>query len=182
MKSDRAGSFAFRPAAELRVRRPRPRDVPALHDFLTAGIKGYQAFAPADWEPPLQSGHAKIERTLSELAQPRTYSRMAESDGRIVGFVHWCEPDPPVDIRLRYLFVAEPLWGTGLAQELHDRSVDAMDASTARLFTPTSHSRARRFYERRGWHLHDCLEDSPLGLPVVEYRRPAALPARPECP
>jgi hypothetical protein len=172
VKTDPAGSFAFLPEAQLRVRTPRPEDVPALHDFLTAGIAGYRAFAPADWEPPDQSGPAKIERTLSELAQPRTYSQMAESDGAVMGFVHWCEPDPPVDIRLRYLFVAEPLWGSGLAQELHDGSVAAMGASTARLFTPTAHSRARRFYERRGWHLHDFLEVSPLGLPLAEYRRP----------
>jgi GNAT superfamily N-acetyltransferase len=177
---DHAGSFVSGTAADLQVRTPGPEDVPALHDFLTAGIHGYRAFAPADWEPPLQSGPAKIERTLSELAQPRTYSRMAESADRIVGFVHWCEPDPPVDIRLRYLFVAEPLWGSGLAQELHDGSVVAMGASTARLFTPSAHSRARRFYERRGWHLHDFLEVSPLGLPVAEYRRTGHAPSAPK--
>ncbi len=172
MKADHARSFVVRPAANPLMRVPGPEDVPALHDFLTAGIRGYRAFAPADWEPPAQNGPAKIERTLSELAHPRTYSRMAESDGRIVGFVHWCEPDPPVDIRLRYLFVAEPFWGTGLAQELHVGSVAAMGASTVRLFTPTAHARARRFYERRGWYLHGCLEVSPLGLPLAEYRRP----------
>jgi GNAT superfamily N-acetyltransferase len=161
-----------RAAPVLRVRTPEAGDVPALHDFLSAGIAGYRAFAPPDWVPPLQSAPAKIERTLSELADPRTYSRMAELDGRIAGFVHRFEPDPPVDVRLRYLFVAEPFWGTGLAQELHDGSVAAMRARTARLFTPVAHARARRFYEHRGWRLHDVLDVSPLGLPVAEYRRP----------
>ena len=97
---------------------------------------------------------------------------MVEYDGRIVGLVHWFGPDPPVDVRLRYLFVAESHWGTGLAQELHDVSVAAIGAQSARLFTPIFHARARSFYERRGWLLHGCLEASPLGLPVAEYRRP----------
>ena len=30
-------------------------------------------------------------------------------------------------------------------------SSSARDYRTARLFTPTAHARARRFYERRGW-------------------------------
>ena len=42
---------------------------------------------------------------------PGTFSRLTEVDGQIAGFVHWCEPDPPVAIRLRFLFVAKPLWG-----------------------------------------------------------------------
>ena len=172
MRTDHAGPGAVRDAADLRMRRPRPEDVPALHDFLTDGVQGYRAFAPGDWVPPLQGVPAKIERTRSELAQPGNFSRMAEYDGRIVGFVHWFGPDPPVDLRLRYLFVAESHWGTGLAQELHDAAVLAMGTHTARLFTPIFHARARRFYERRGWRLRGCLEVSPLGLPVAEYRRP----------
>ena len=93
---------------------------------------------------------------------------MAESEGRIVGFDHSCRPDPPANIRLRYLFVAEPMWGTGLAQELHDGAVTAMGVRTPRLYTPTVHARARRFYERRGWQRHGFLEVSPRGLPVTE--------------
>ena len=160
-------------AAGLHVRAPKPEDVPALLDFLTAGLRGYRAFAPSGWEPPNQNSPAKSQRILAELSDARTYSQVAEADGQIVGFVHWCVPDPPVDIRFRYLFVAEPHWGTGLAQELHDGAVAAMGGQTARLFTPRVHVRARRFYERRGWRLNDALETSPVGLPVVEYRRTA---------
>lgn len=108
---------------------------------------------------------------------------MAESEGRIMGFGHSARPDPPVDIRVRYVFVAEPMWGTGLAQELHDGAVTATGAHTARLCTPIVHARARRFYKRRGWQLHGLLEVSPLGLPVAEYRRPQSPPtAHRECP
>jgi len=41
-----------------------------------------------------------------------------------------------------------------------------------RLWTPQGAGRARRFYEREGWtatgNVH---EDSPFGLPTVEYAR-----------
>ena len=111
-------------------------DVPAVLDFVADGMQGYRDFAPATWVPPFENSTAKVERTLAELADPGTFSRVAEVDGRIAGFAHWCEPDPPVAIRLRFLFVAKPFWGTGLARLLHDESVAAMGGGTARLFHP----------------------------------------------
>lgn len=139
---------------------------------MARGIEGYRAFAPEQWTPPFESSPSKVERTRVELADPATYSQMVEAGGRIVAFVHWCEPDPPVAIRFRFLFVAESFWGTGLARRLHDESVEAMGGRTARLFTPSGLVRARRFYERGGWRLHEELEVSDLGVPLMEYRRP----------
>jgi hypothetical protein len=40
----------------------------------------------------------------------------------------------------------------------------------ARLFTPSQHVRARRFYERRGWALGEQRLDLNLGLELAEYR------------
>jgi GNAT superfamily N-acetyltransferase len=141
--------LVHRPVAWPVARRTEPADVPALLDFLSDGLRGYQAFA-----------------------DPRTYSRLVEADGHIVGFVHSCQPDPPVEVRLRYLFVSQSHWGSGLAHELHDGAVAAMGGRTARLFTPTDHARARRFYARRGWRYHGPEEGSKLGLHLAEYRRP----------
>jgi GNAT superfamily N-acetyltransferase len=172
VRSHAASPFVFRPAAWPSARRSDPADVPALLDFLSEGLRSYRAFAPEAWVPPDQNTPDKVERTLTELADPRTYSRLAEAEGHIVGFVHTCRPDPPVDVRLRYLFVAESHWGTGLAQELHDGAVADLADSTARLFTPTDHFRARRFYVRQGWRLHDTAPVSKLGIDLVEYRRP----------
>ncbi len=47
-----------------------------------------------------------------------------------------------------------------------------MGGKTARLFTPTDHARARRFYVRHGWRYHGSAEVSKLGIDLVEYRRP----------
>ena len=156
------------------LRRPEADDVPALLEFVGAGFAGYKSFAPPEWEPPAAASRENVERTVSELAVPGTYSIMAEADGEIAGFVHWSEHDPPVDIRFRYLFVAERFWGTGLARALHDPAVAAMGDKTARLFTPEGQNRARRFYERGGWRLEAIRQVSDFGLPLVEYRRGAA--------
>lgn len=172
MISQAPSPFVHRPVAWPVARRPEAADVPALLDFLSDGLRGYQAFAPTAWVPPDQNTPDKVKRTLGELADPRTYSRLVEADGHIVGFVHSYQPDPPVEIRLRYLFVAQPHWGSGLGQELHDGAVAAMGGGTARLFTPTDHARARRFYARRGWRYHGPEEVSKLGLHLAEYRRP----------
>ena len=40
-----------------------------------------------------------------------------------------------------------------------------------RLFVATGQARARRFYEREGWRAVAEMPESPLGLPLIEYRR-----------
>ncbi|MEA2214274.1 MAG: hypothetical protein QOF83_4222 [Solirubrobacteraceae bacterium] len=40
----------------------------------------------------------------------------------------------------------------------------------ARLYTPSGHVRARRFYERRGWRSQEESWSAGLGLELVEYR------------
>lgn len=43
-----------------------------------------------------------------------------------------------------------------------------------RLYTPIAQARARRFYEREGWVLEGDALESPMGMPLVEYRRTLA--------
>jgi GNAT superfamily N-acetyltransferase len=65
-------------------------------------------------------------------------------------------------------------WGSGLARELHAAAVEAARERgfrAIRLFTPSAHARARRFYEREGWaavgeEFHDPAPD----LVLLEYR------------
>ena len=41
----------------------------------------------------------------------------------------------------------------------------------ARLFCAEGQARAWRFYEREGWTPGRRIEDNPIGLPLIEYRR-----------
>ncbi len=56
-------------------------------------------------------------------------------------------------------------WVRGVAPILHDAAISELRAQgyrSARLFTPTLHTRARRFYERRGWSAAEERWDSEL--------------------
>ena len=147
----------------------RAADVPdagSLIGIVLEGFEGYRAFAPPGWEPPDERAHlSELERAI---ADPDSFTLMAED----AGFVHWFPLGEPADIHLRYLFVREPFWGTGLARELLNAAVAAMGDRTARLFTPAAQARARRFYEREGWRLVGELPDHRgFGMPIAEYRR-----------
>jgi GNAT superfamily N-acetyltransferase len=52
------------------------------------------------------------------------------------------------------MYVRPEAWGSGVADELHERAVDAIRAAgheRARLWVLEGNIRARRFYERHGW-------------------------------
>ena len=53
------------------------------------------------------------------------------------------------------LYVVPEQWGSGLADELHDRSLELvreLGSTRCHLWVLEDNARARRFYERRGWH------------------------------
>jgi tRNA dimethylallyltransferase len=53
------------------------------------------------------------------------------------------------------LYVVPEEWGSGVADRLHDEALQALSAAgatKARLWVLEGNTRARRFYERRGWH------------------------------
>jgi GNAT superfamily N-acetyltransferase len=55
---------------------------------------------------------------------------------------------------LQGLYVVPERWGTGLADELHGRALDAvrsLGSASCRLWVHEDNMRARRFYKRRGW-------------------------------
>ena len=56
--------------------------------------------------------------------------------------------------QLYRLYVRDPAWGTGVADELHAAALDALrerGKASASLWCLAENVRARRFYERRGW-------------------------------
>jgi GNAT superfamily N-acetyltransferase len=168
----------------LTLRSPRTADAPALAAISAAGFESYVAFAPPGWAPPADT-RAMFERDLlRQMGAASSWGMLAEVDGEIAGhaaFVPASASGVPVDdpglAHLWQLFVAQPYWGGGVATTLHTAAVLAAGGrgfTEMRLFTPADHGRARRFYEREGWTLAGAGRDSPLGLAVVEYRRPVA--------
>jgi len=171
------------------TRRAGLDDLDAVLDNVAAGFGSYRAFAPAGWEPPDRD--AGRDLTAELIVDPDTFGLIALVDDEFVGHVSFVPArersagEPAGDWRSRplvpglahlgQLFVSEPWWGRGVAPLLHDSAVAEMRArghSSARLFTPSGHARARRFYERRGWVAGGEAWNEHLGLGLVEYRLP----------
>jgi GNAT superfamily N-acetyltransferase len=160
-----------RPPA-VTTRPARPSDAPTMARTMHLGIETYRAFAPGAWAPHAPPGH--LEMLTERLRSRFTWALLAEVAGEPAAHT-MLVPDwqPGGAAYLMQLFVRPPWWGSGLAADLHDRflaEAAARGYRTARLHTPAGHARARRFYERRGWHASGPPE-TWIDLPVIAYRR-----------
>jgi len=176
------------PSHEFELRRGSLDDLDVILATVQVGFETYAEFAPPGWTPPAPA--EERTRTAQRLADPDTWVMLASARGEPVGHVGFVPArerrvgdPPPSDLNSRplvaglahfwQLFVLPPWWGTGVAATLHDAAVAEMRSQRydrARLFTPSQHPRARRFYERRGWVLGEERLDVNLGLELAEYR------------
>ncbi len=163
-----------------RLRPATAADVDALTDTLLEGVATYASFAPEGWSLPAQAGAREV--LVTRLGISGTWCLIAEDDAGPLGHVAFLpaiHTQPPTgDSRLAHLwmlFLRERAWGTGLATDLLRRAVGEarMRGYThLRLYVAVGQDRARHFYEREGWApVGEPLPESPLGLPIIEYRR-----------
>jgi GNAT superfamily N-acetyltransferase len=169
----------------LETHRASIADVDVLLANVQAGFDSFAEFAPLGWEPrPVERDR---EWTIEVLSDRQTWALLGLAGGRPVGHVafvparepghdderHWSERARiPGLAHLWQLFVLPDWWGRGVAPALHAASVAEMRArgfEQARLYTPASHVRARRFYERRGWSARDEMWNEGLQLMLAEY-------------
>jgi GNAT superfamily N-acetyltransferase len=161
-------------------------DLDAVLAHVQAGFDSYTAFAPGGWQP--RSVEQDREWTAGLLSDDGTWALIATVERRPVGHVsffparerepddrrHWTERPPiPALAHFWQLFVLPEWWGRGVAPLLHDAAAEEMRArgfEQARLYTPSGHARARRFYERRGWRATGEGWNEALALVLTEYR------------
>ena len=165
----------------MRIRPAESADLPAVLAINADGFETYREFAPPDWEPPSFDDIAEL--SIDE----RAAWLVGEEDGEVVGHVMFIPAtissvplDDPKLAHVMQVFVAASHRGTPVATELMNALVEEAvrrGYEHMRLFTPAGAGRARRFYEREGWSQVDYIEDTPLGFPVVEYRRPCRIPS-----
>jgi GNAT superfamily N-acetyltransferase len=166
----------------VRVRPAVASDAAAAMELLHASFAGYSAFAAPGWAPPEPEPN-EVEMMAEAFGVPEVWYVLAEDGDGLAGqcgFVQahterWRTGDPIEGLaHFWQLFVRPDWWGRGLGAHLHDLALAEIPArgfTRARLWTPEGQSRARRFYERRGWRLGDERMDAsnPLGLPIVQY-------------
>jgi GNAT superfamily N-acetyltransferase len=163
----------------MQIRPTTPADAHAVAETVLDGDRTFAEFAPDGWTPPPYDVELEFAREM--ISSPDRWKRVAEVDGQVVGYVAFLaaaltrRPSDEVGLaHLARLFVRPPHWGTGVASALHDEAIAAaadQGFTAMRLFTPTHHGRARRFYEREGWRALGEIRENELGLPLTEYRR-----------
>lgn len=97
------------------------------------------------------------EAFAGEIASPEFALRVAETDGKAVGFAKLGPPSLPVDtppgtLELRQIYVLAPWQGKGIAQGLFDwaeAEARRRGAEWLQLTVYVDNHRAKRFYERR---------------------------------
>jgi GNAT superfamily N-acetyltransferase len=160
--------------------------VDLLAAIVQAGFDSYREFAPGEWRPPDVA--ADRDRRAEVFADPTTWVLIAFSQGVPVGHVAFIPARMPPNgepragwrawaaipglAHLWQLFVLPDWWGSGVAPLLHDAAIAEMRAegySDARLFTPSLQTRARRFYERRGWLAQGETWSEEFALAMTEY-------------
>lgn len=167
----------------MRLGPPEAGDADAMAEILLDGLAAYGAFAPEGWAVP----EDRLELSLGiamRLSDPDRWFCVGRGDGR--GVLGFSGGEPSLKSRpaggeeglahLGHCFVRQPEFGSGLASRLLRAAVEEAARrgfAAIRLFTPSDHARARRFYEREGWSVGgEPHHAEPLGLEVVEYRRP----------
>jgi GNAT superfamily N-acetyltransferase len=169
------------------TRRASVDDVDVLIADVAAGFASYVDFAPPGWRLPDMG--AEREREAELIADDATWALLALVDGAPAGHVAFLPARrrsagaPAGDwpgrevipglAHLWQLFVLPEWWGRGVAPVLHDSAITEMRSRGyrhTRLFTPSLHTRARKFYEHRGWTVADEEWNEFLDLDLVEYR------------
>jgi RimJ/RimL family protein N-acetyltransferase len=164
--------------ASLALRDATPDDAPRIAASLFSALQRYRAMSPPGWTPQRQDPAEEA----AVLAHPAYRCVLVEPGGVLAGHVGWWPAtesrrgsDDPQLVHLRQLFVHPGWWGTGLASRLLAIATDdarARGFTRMRLVTPAAQGRARRFYEREGWHAPDPPhDDTRFGLPTVDYVR-----------
>jgi len=170
----------------IAMRRATVEDLEVLLADVQAGFASYVEFAPAGWRPP--DVYGERQRTAEFLGHSDSWALAAYADGQPAGHVAFFQARSPDDAAITWhdrepipglahlwqLFVRPPWWGEGVAPLLHEAAIDQMKRSgfeRARLFTPSLHVRARRFYERRGWSATAEAWNGDLALVLTEYVR-----------
>src|SRR4051794_6066167 len=130
-----------RAACAVVIRRSGPHEAEAhLTVQRDACVAAFQHVFPSDLYP------FPDEAVLRRWRESTGTTLVAEEDGRIVGLA-------AVDACwLGGFYVLPELWGSGIADELHDAALATVpDCPEIRLWTLEANHRARRFYEKRGW-------------------------------
>lgn len=127
--------------------------VAAVH--CRSAVAAYAGIFPAD--APKPTPELLLPSWESRLGHPAATVLVAEVSERVVGVASLAPDDGvPTGMLLERLYVDPASWGSGAGSALHLRVLELArygGASAINLWVLEGNDRARRMYERWGWHL-----------------------------
>jgi GNAT superfamily N-acetyltransferase len=145
-----------------------PEDEAAVIALILAAMDTYQQWCPS-FRTPADVEDRERARWRLEGSQARWL--VARQRERIVGAARWVSDAPAV---LSLLMIHPQSWQRGAGSALHQRVLSEISIHglpSVRLTVPEANLRARRFYERHGWH-RTPTAPAPhpwLGFCMLEY-------------
>ena len=154
---------------------------PARHDDLPEIARVHVASAAAAYGDLIPAGGDELARRTGHwtttLDDPACSPFVAVADGEIVGVLN-VSPGVagPRTGELDLLYVHPDWWGSGAGQLLIEQAHRVLDErfETATLTVLADNARARRFYERNGWHYEATVVEPHFGghpTKVARYAR-----------
>ena len=134
----------------LRIRTATPDEVEVLLEIQKASaVAGFGHVFPQDKYP--FPSEAVLDRWQKAVDDPAEVVVLAEFDGAAVGLAavraEWLDA----------LYVVPSCWGMGVGPRLHDHAlawIRDFGCERGNLWVLEQNTRARRFYEKRGWRLN----------------------------
>lgn len=158
----------------IEIRRARPEDADDIARAHTASADAaYRGLVP----PDAGGLERRIRRWRELLADPANRTWVAVDDELVVGqlSIGAFREDPQTGA-VHAIYVLPGWWGSGAGQRLLDvaHAELARDFDHALLTVLTANARARRFYERNGWHEGETVIEPHFGgtpTRVTRYSR-----------
>jgi GNAT superfamily N-acetyltransferase len=163
-------------SASLRIRTASPAEAEVLLEIQRASaVAGFgHVFPPEKYPFP---NEAVLDRWQKAVDDPTGVVVLAELDGAAVGLAamraEWLDA----------LYVIPSCWGIGIGPRLHDHAltwIRDLGCRHCHLWVLEQNTRARRFYEKRGWRLNGDTRVVPFPpYPIdvgytIELPRPTA--------
>lgn len=157
------------------VRAPSIADAPEIAELhVSTWREAYSHLLPDTFfsEEYVAGRHKMWDYVLSHPTDD-VIVRVAESDGRIIGFA-WVGPgtgleaeEPPRERQLYALYLAATHYGSGAAQELVD---EVLGDGAAMLWVAKENPRATAFYTRNGFHFDGTEQIDPYAPDITDAR------------
>ena len=167
---------------QFTIREGRSDDVVASRTMLAeswlATYPNEAAGVPYEWVKNLTDSWLtadKLDQSRQILTDvindPSIFYRLAESDGKVIGFVHAATNDDGTK-ELEAIYTSPETFGSGLGQQLMDVANEWIGDKDTALKVATYNERAIRFYEKNGFQAVEGPEELYKEMiPIITMKR-----------